>query len=154
MHRLVLFPVVLLLSTAFQALAADFPRFEAQEIDPHVGKVCYAVTTADVNGDGKPDIAALTEDSITWFENPSWEKHVILKGATEADNVCFAPHDIDGDGQVDFALGASWQPSNTQGGGTLQWAGRDSQGHWQVHPIGSEPTLHRMRWGDVSGTRW
>jgi hypothetical protein len=65
--------------------------------------------------------------------------------------VCFAPHDIDGDGRVDFALGAAWQPTNTRGGGTLQWVGRDDQGQWQVHPLGSEPTLHRIRWGDVKG---
>ncbi len=32
-------------------------------------------------------------------------KHTIIKGATERDNVCIQPHDIDGDGKVDFALG-------------------------------------------------
>ena len=87
--------------------AAEFPTFRAQEIDPHVGNVCYAVTTADVNGDGKLDVVAVTEDAVVWFANPGWEKHTIIKGATERDNVCIQAHDIDGDGRVDFALGAA-----------------------------------------------
>jgi hypothetical protein len=143
---------LLVLLLAAPAAAADFPRFEAREIDPHVGNVCYAVTTADVDGDKKPDVVAVTEDAVVWFANPSWEKHVLLKGRTERDNVCIQPRDIDGDGRIDFALGAGWRPPDTKGGGTLQWLGRDSQGDWQVHPLGSEPALHRIRWGDVKGT--
>jgi hypothetical protein len=83
-----------------------------------------------------------------------WEKHTIIKNATERDNVCIQANDIDGDGRVDFALGASWQPTNTKTGGTLQWLRRDGglDRPWQVIAIGSEPTLHRIRWGDVIGT--
>ncbi len=133
--------------------AAEFPAFEAKELDPHVGNVCYAVTAADVNGDGKLDVVAVAEDAVVWYENPSWNKHVIIKNATERDNVCLQAHDIDGDGRIDFALGASWQPANTKTGGTLQWLTRTGakDGEWRVIPIGSEPTLHRIRWGDVLG---
>jgi len=42
------------LGLVLPAAAAEFPKFQAQEIDPHVGNVCYAVTVADVNADGKP----------------------------------------------------------------------------------------------------
>ena len=32
-------------------------------------------------------------------------------------------------------------------------AGPRSSGAWQIHPISfEEPTLHRLRWGDVKGT--
>src|SRR5262249_34663597 len=89
--------------------AAEFPEVRLQEIDPHVGNVCYALAVADVNGDRKPDVVAVTEDAVVWFANPGWEKHTIIKGATDRDNVCIQPHDIDGDGKVDFALGAAWQ---------------------------------------------
>ena len=50
---------------------ADSPRFVAQEIDPHVGNVCYAVTAADVDGDGKLDVVAVSEDAVVWYQNPA-----------------------------------------------------------------------------------
>jgi hypothetical protein len=64
--------------------------------------------------------------------------------------VCIAPYDIDGDGQVDFALGADWRPSDTLNSGTIQWIRRgDSLDEkWTVYPIGTEPTVHRMRFAD------
>jgi hypothetical protein len=131
-----------------------FPKFQPREIDPHVGNVCYAVTFADVNGDKKPDIVAVTENAVVWFENPTWKKRTIIENQTEKDNVCIAAHDVDGDGQIDFALGASWQPANTQSGGTIQWLRRSKSldEKWTVYPISAEPTTHRMRWGDVLGT--
>jgi len=149
--RMPTFAAACALSAPALAFAADFPKFEAQQIDPHVGEVCYAVTSADVDGDGKPDVVAVTEDSVVWFANPSWEKRAIIKGTTERDNVCIQPRDVDGDGRVDFALGAAWRPTDTKTGGSLQWLRRDGD-TWKVVPIASEPTLHRIRWGDVLGT--
>ncbi len=141
------------LSLALGAVAAEFPRFDVQEIDSHAGNVCYAATVADVNGDRKPDVVVATEDAVVWYENPSWRKHDVIRQATMRDNVCIQAHDIDGDGRIDFALGAGWRPPDTKNPSTLQWLGRDAAGRWQIHPIGlDEPTLHRIRWGDVKGT--
>jgi len=146
--RYFIVPILLLVPSA----KADFPKFEAQEIDARAGEVVYAATTADVNGDAKPDVVAATEDAVLWYENPSWTKHIITKGKTERDNVCIQAHDIDGDGKIDFALGAGWHPGSTTQPSTLQWLGRDARGEWQVHPITyTEPTLHRFRFGDVLG---
>src|SRR5262249_7803758 len=137
---------------ALPAPTAEFPKFEAQEIDPHAGNVVYAVTVADVNGDKKPDVVAVTEDAVLWYENPTWTKHEIIRKATGRDNVCIQPHDIDGDGRIDFALGAGWRPTDTKNASTLQWLGRDEAGQWQLHGIHyEEPTLHRLRWGTVKG---
>lgn len=132
---------------------ARFPRWEGQEIDARVGNVCYALTTADVNGDGKLDIVAVSEDAVMWYENPQWTKHEVTRGQTARDNVCIAAHDIDGDGRIDFALGAGWRPPDTETASTLQWLGRDAEGRWQIHAIRfEEPSMHRVRWGDVLGT--
>ena len=146
-------PLLLALLLASPALAADFPRFEAKEIDPRVGEVCYALAIADVNGDARPDVVAVASDAVVWYENPTWAKRDVIRGTTERDNVCLQPMDVDGDGRVDFALGAAWRPSDTRTGGTLQLLTRTgaAEGAWRAVPVGSEPTLHRVRWGDVLG---
>ncbi|MFT5527994.1 MAG: hypothetical protein ACI9HK_005980 [Pirellulaceae bacterium] len=143
------FTLILLFSLTITAFGEDvFPSFEAKVIDPNIGKVCYAVTVADVNGDSKPDIVAVSENRVLWYENPTWKPHVIIKDQTPRDNVCIAPMDIDGDGKIDFALGAGWT-----GTGTIHWLRRDAslEDPWQVHEIGVERWLHRMRWADVLG---
>ena len=139
---------LVVLVTSVGLRAEGFPRFEGQVLDADIGKVCYAVTQADVNGDGKPDIVAVSDNRVQWYENPSWTKHVILEDVTERDNVCIAPHDIDGDGKVDFALGAGWTKI-----GTIQWISRNSDpsAKWNVHFIGKETSLHRMTFADVLG---
>lgn len=131
---------------------ADFPRFEMREIDPHVGEVCYAVTSADVDGDKKLDVVAVSENRVVWYQNPDWKPRVMIADATDRDNVCIAPHDIDGDGKVDFALGAGWL--NNRHLGTIQWLsrGKSLDDPWHVHPIGRESWTHRVRFGDVLGT--
>ncbi|SFI81211.1 Repeat domain-containing protein [Planctomicrobium piriforme] len=132
------------------ALKAEM-RFTEQVIDPQIGKVCYAVTLADVNGDGRQDVVAVSENRVLWYENPSWSPRVIIADQTVTDNVCIAPYDIDGDGQIDFAVGAGWMGKNT---GTIQWVRRGASldEKWTVYPIGAEPSLHRMRFADVLGT--
>src|SRR5262249_30894107 len=117
------------------------------------GNVCYAVSVADVNNDGKPDVVAVSEDAVVWYENPSFSRRDIIRQKTARDNVCIQPQDIDADGRIDFALGAGWRPTDTKGAGTLQWLGREKDGSWKLNPIRfEEPTLHRLRWGDVKGT--
>ena len=126
-------------------------KFREQQIAGDFG-VGYAVTTGDVNGDKRTDIVAISGTDLVWFPAPGFEKRVILSGATPKDNVCLALEDIDRDGKLDVALGASWQPSNTTGGGTLHWVRQTPEGTpWELHSISEEPTLHRIRWSDVDG---
>lgn len=127
-------------------------KFRTQEIQRDFG-IVYAVLIADVNNDKRPDIVAINQTQVAWFENPTWTRHIILEGATKKDNVCIAGNDIDGDGKLDFALGADWQPANTQTGGSLQWirSPGNASSPWSMFPLGEEPTLHRIRWGDIDG---
>lgn len=132
------------------ASASPNLKFEAQEIRRDFG-VGYAVSIADMNKDGKPDIVAISGTQLVWFENPSWQEHVLLDGQTPKDNVAIAPRDIDGDGSMDVAVGSGWNPRDTQGGGTLHWVSQPGKAGGQagLHQIGFEPTLHRIRWGRV-----
>ena len=133
--------------------AAAFPRFRMQEIETGF-TVGYGVKLVDINGDGKIDLVVVDSRRVVWYENPSWKRRTIIEGQTAADNVCLDTYDIDGDGQVDIALGAAWNPGDTKGGGTLQWLkrGKTLDDPWTVHPIDSEPTVHRIRFADIDGT--
>ncbi|HMF14387.1 MAG TPA: VCBS repeat-containing protein, partial [Gemmataceae bacterium] len=132
---------------------AVFPRFEMQEIAKDLG-VGYAVLLVDVNGDGKKDIVVVDQKRVVWYENPTWKRRIIIENQTKPDNVCIAAYDIDGDGQIDFALGADWRPFDTKSGGTIQWLkrGKTLDEKWTVYPIGEEPTVHRMRFVDIDGS--
>ena len=129
-------------------------RFEEQTIEAELG-IGYGVAVADMNGDRKPDVIAVNENQVRWYENPTWQKHVIVSDATPRDNVCIAAADIDGDGYAELALGAHWKPSDTEKSGSVHWLQRqgDPRKPWKVVDLESEPTVHRMRWGDVDGDR-
>jgi hypothetical protein len=159
-HRLLFLPLAALIAliVATTGLSDDkaaevtFPNFRVQEL-PEQFKVGYAVLLVDINGDGKTDIVVVDTERVVWFENPSWKMRTIIQGQTRPDNVCIAAYDIDGDGQVDLALGADWKPFNTKAGGTLQWLkrGKALDEPWTMYPIGEEPTVHRIRFADVLG---
>lgn len=147
-------PLILVATVAYGlslcrvALAGEL-IFESITIDDRPGKVVYAVTVVDLNGNGRQDIVAITEDKVLWYAAPNWEKHVIFEGLIEPDHVCIAAHDIDGDGQMDLAIGAGW-PRN---GGTIQWLrqGEDPTDLWTMHPIAAIPWTHRMQFANVLG---
>ena len=141
----------MLLASLLCLVPGDVP-FETTEIEAGLG-VGYAVLLVDLNGDGKKDIVVVDQTRVVWYENPTWKRRVILQGQTKPDNVCMAAYDIDGDGQLDLALGADWKPFNTKEGGTLQWLkrGKTLDDPWTLYAIAEEPTVHRIRFVDLDG---
>ena len=147
-------------AAAFIAVALLMPaaapageiKFRVQEIFNRLS-VGYATRLVDMNDDGKLDIVVVDTERVIWLQNPDWQVHTLVEHATKKDNVSIAESDIDGDGKMDFALAADWRPSDTRTSGTLQWLarGKTPDEPWTVHPIGVEPTLHRIRFADLDG---
>ena len=137
--------ILFCLNTCVAAPAA--PTFKAVDVDTAV-KIGYGVTTADVNGDKKPDILLADKDLIVWYENPSWKKHVIAEKLTAIDHVCIAAMDIDGDGKCEIVAGAGWNPSDTLNSGALFYLvpPADRTQKWEPIALPHEPTIHRIRW--------
>ncbi len=137
---------------ALSPLAAGELAFREQELKTQL-TVGYAVRLLDMNGDDRRDIVVVDSKRIIWLENPNWDEHTLTTREAATDNVCFAPYDINGDGQLDLAVGSDWQVNNTKDGGTIGWItpGQRRDAEWTYHHIGDEPTVHRMQFIDLDG---
>jgi hypothetical protein len=129
---------------------AEEPKFQPQEIDTQVA-IGYGLAIGDVDGDGKPDILLADKKQFVWYRNGDWKRFVMIENLTEADNVCIAARDIDGDGKVEVAVGAQWNPGETSDitkSGSVHYLIRpkDPTQLWKAVKLHHEPTIHRMRW--------
>jgi hypothetical protein len=134
------------------------PQFVPQEIDSNVS-IGYGLAIGDVDGDRKPDILLADKKQFVWYRNGDWKRFVMAEDLTTFDNVCIAARDIDGDGKVEVAVGAQWNPSETSD--TLQSGAvfylvrpNDPTQQWNAIKLHHEPTTHRMRWVKVSGNTY
>ena len=126
------------------------PVFKEQLIDSSVS-IGYGIALGDVDGDKKPDILLADKKQIVWYRNGDWKKFVIAENLTQFDNVCIAARDLDGDGKVEVAVGAQWNPSETSIdslSGAVYYLVRPERmdQHWEAIELPHEPTVHRMRW--------
>lgn len=136
-----------LFSTSVCFAADATPKFKPQTIDDTV-EIGYGTAIGDVNGDGKPDILLADKKEFVWYENPSWQRHVIAENLTERDNVCIAARDIDGDGKVEIAVGGQWNPGDTLNSGAVFYLvpPADRSQLWEPVKLPHQPVVHRMRW--------
>lgn len=151
MRLLLLLAFLFVAAPASLATADDLPKFEAQTIDAKVA-IGYGTVIDDVNGDGKPDILLADKKQFVWYENPSWKRHVMAENLTVKDNVCIAARDIDGDGKVEVAVGAEWNPGDTNNSGSVHYlmAPEDRTKKWTPVKLHHEPVVHRMRWVEIN----
>ncbi len=114
----------------------------------------YQVVIADLNNDGKPDIIALAQGlpELLWYENPSWEKHVLATGVSQLINA--SAYDIDGDGIPEIAVlqGFTTTTKTSKGQVGLLTHGADVTQPWTYKEIDAVPTAHRLRWVDADGS--
>jgi hypothetical protein len=122
-------------------------QFKEQSIDDKIG-IGYGLAIADVNGDKKKDVLLVDAAEVAWYENPTWQKHVITGKLTERDHVCIAAEDINGDGKAEIAVGAQWNPGDTVNSGAVFYlvAPADPTQKWKAVKLPHEPTVHRMWW--------
>ncbi len=113
----------------------------------------YQVVIADLNHDGKPDLIALASGmpELVWYENPTWERHVIAGGFSRMINC--AVWDTNGDGipEIVVASGFANEAKNSVGIVSVLHHDGDPRRPWTVTEIDRLTTSHRLRWADVFG---
>jgi len=132
--------------------AAEPARFAEHTIATGL-KGGYQVVVADLNHDGKPDLIALASGlpELVWYENPTWERHVIAGGFSRMINC--AAWDTDGDGipEIVLASGFANEAKNSIGIVSLLHSDGDPRRLWKVTEIDRLTTSHRLRWADIFG---
>jgi hypothetical protein len=132
------------------AIAATPVQFQRHEIDVYPGG--YQVAVADLTGDGRPDVVALSTEAnrVDWYENPTWKRRPVAKIDQPID---LALHDMDGDGRPEIVVASGFYFGETTRGGEIQWLKpkRNLDEPWAIHPIAKDPVTHRVRFGDVDG---
>ena len=133
------------------------PHFTTQTLDST--ELGSGLALGDVDGDQRLDILAAYQREFVWYRNGDWQRFVIARDLTEYDNVCLAAQDIDGDGRVEVAVGAQWNPDETSdatASGSVHYLIRpdDPTQPWKPVPLYHEPTVHRMRWVPLSDNRY
>ena len=113
----------------------------------------YQVAVADINGDGRPDILALSsvESVVEWYENSSWKAHPIATQTTK--NISLAPLFRPGYPARGLALATDFALEDSRNGGDVWWAEPPLSGdsEWTLHFVGRVPTSHRLHWADLDG---
>jgi len=121
-------------------------RWESVTIDTI--EIGYGLQIEDVNGDKKLDIILADKKTVQWYENPTWEKHVIARDLTVRDNVCIAAKDIDGDGRCEIAVGGQWNYRESIKDGAVHYLlpPENRAKEWLPIKLYHEPSTHRMHW--------
>ncbi|HYW45801.1 MAG TPA: FG-GAP and VCBS repeat-containing protein [Bryobacteraceae bacterium] len=141
-----------LLLAAVALPAADLPRFRETTITSSL-KAGYQIVVADLNHDGKPDLIVVDERAtdLAWYENPTWERHVIVNDVPRTINLDV--YDYDGDGIPEIAMGHHFEtdPAQSIGNVLILKSGPDPRQPWTAREIDRVPTVHRLRWIDLKG---
>lgn len=152
-------------------LAQPSPSFRAEVVDNQIS-IGYGMAIGDVDGDRLPDILLADQKEFVWYKNPGqpfasnpatntrpdrWKRFVMARNLTPQDNVCITARDLDGDGRVEVAVGAGWNPAETSDStksGAVFYLVRpqDPTQLWEAVRLPHEVTTHRMKWVKTGST--
>jgi len=114
----------------------------------------YQTVVVDLNRDSRPDVIALSTrlPDLVWYENPTWQRHVIASNLNRMINA--AAYDIDADGIPELALAHGFATSHDESLGIVSVLTHqgDSRHLWTIREIDRAPTAHRLRWADIDGS--
>lgn len=127
--------------------SAPLPKFRERTIATDL-KGGYQVIAADLNGDGKPDLIALASNTaeLVWYENPGWQRHVIVGGRSQMINVAVVG------GEIVLAEGFSSEAKRSPGIVSVLRPTGDVREPWSATEIDRLPTSHRFRVADIDGS--
>ena len=114
----------------------------------------YQVVVADLNHDGRPDLIALASGmpELVWYENPTWERHVIAGNQAGMINCTVGGADSEGIPEIVLASGFSMQPKKSAGVVSVLRHDGDPRNLWTVTEIDRIPASHRLRTADIDGS--
>ena len=132
---------LLFLALAIPADAADFTAHTIAS-DLRGG---YQVVVADLNHDGKPDLIALGSgmSELVWYENPTWQRHVIAGGFSRLINCAVIGDDI--------VVASEFSNEAAKSTGLVSVLRRQGD-TWTARQIDRLPTSHRLRIADIDGS--
>jgi hypothetical protein len=114
----------------------------------------YQVVVADLNHDGRPDLIALASGlpELVWYENPTWERHVIVGNQAGMINCAVVGADSEGIPEIVLASGFSNQPKKSAGIVSVLRRNGDPRNLWTATEIDRIPASHRLRTADIDGS--
>jgi hypothetical protein len=142
----------LLVFAAFSAVPAAYSQnLERVVIDGNFPGA-YQVEVADVNGDKKPDVIAVGGSTCAWYENPTWKKRIVTGPNQTPGVISSAAADLDHDGKAEIAIAYDFAMNEpSKGKLLLAMQGLGLEDPWKIIPVANVGSIHRLRWGDVTG---
>ena len=133
------------------AIGGSTPRWKTHKVASIPSG--YQVAVADVKGDDRLDILALSSEQniVDWYQNPTWRTRSVTTSTEK--NISLAPLFRSGYPAQGLALASGFNLDHAEDGGEIWWAksGPTLDAEWALTLIGRVPGAHRLRWADLDG---